>query len=304
MKHFIKNIFVLTIVMISAFAFEQMVRADNNYFSVTPVLPENQKSKDSSFFDLKVVPNQKQHLQINVTNHTATAQKYKISINTATTNQNGIIDYSLEDFEKDSSMKISLKDCLSLKESQVEIAANSEKEIIFDLNTPSEPFEGVLLGGITVEPIITANDNEGIHNIFTRTIAIQLTETENKVVPEVKAGEITVTQINLRNHIQMELRNVTPTVISKVKAVIRITKKGEKQPIIEQNKERLSFAPNSKFHLITQWQEQFESGSYVYSIELADSSGHQWHFTKEFEIKEKAAKKLNATSVDEKKIMK
>ncbi|HAP3815361.1 TPA: DUF3324 domain-containing protein, partial [Enterococcus faecalis] len=66
-------------------------------------------------------------------------------------------------------------------------------------------------------------------------------------------------------------------------------------------KEKLNFAPNSKFSLLSQWNDQFKSGEYVYKISLIDGKGNTWDFHKEFEIKAKEAKKLNETSVDEKK---
>ncbi|GGC94162.1 WxL protein host-binding domain-containing protein [Enterococcus wangshanyuanii] len=52
---------------------------------------------------------------------------------------------------------------------------------------------------------------------------------------------------------------------------------------------------------VRKWNGQFESGKYVYNINLKDDAGNQWEFDKEFEIKSEEAEKLNKTSVDEKK---
>lgn len=300
MRQLIKKMMLVLILAFTGLSFGQLAFADSNDFSVIPVLPENQNPDIPSYFDLTVTPNQQQTLQVKIKNNSDESVKYKLYVNTATTNQNGIIDYSISDFEKDESMKLSLKDCITLKEPLVEVPANSVKEVSLELNIPEAPFQGIALGGITVEPI-AEEGNEGVNNLFTRTLAIQIAESNKEIVPELYGGDVLISQENLRNNIKFELRNSTPTIVSKVKAEISITKQGDKQPILEQTKEHLSFAPNSKFSLMTEWNGQFESGKYVYNINLKDDAGNQWEFDKEFEIKSEEAEKLNATSVDEKK---
>lgn len=300
MRQLIKKMMLVLVLAFTGLSFGQLALADSNDFSVIPVLPENQNPDIPSYFDLTVTPNQQQTLQIKIKNNSDKNVKYKLYVNTATTNQNGIIDYSISDFEKDESMKLSLKDYITLKEPLVEVPANSEKEASLELNIPEAPFEGVALGGITVEPI-AEEGNEGVNNLFTRTLAIQIAESNKEIVPELYGGDVLISQENLRNNIKFELRNSTPTIISKVKAEISITKQGDKQPILEQTKEHLSFAPNSKFSLMTEWNGQFESGKYFYNINLKDEAGNQWEFGKEFEINSEEAERLNKTSVDEKK---
>ncbi|MET1943963.1 DUF916 and DUF3324 domain-containing protein [Enterococcus faecalis] len=299
MRQLIKKMMLVLIFAFTSLSFGQLALADSNDFSVIPILPENQNPDIPSYFDLTVTPNQQQTLQVKIKNNSDESVKYKIYVNTATTNQNGIIDYSISDFEKDESMKLSLKDCITLKEPLVEVPANSEKEVSLELDIPEAPFEGIALGGITVEPI-AEEGNKGVNNLFTRTLAIQIAESNKGIVPELYGGDVLISQENLRNNIKFELRNSTPTIISKVKAEIAVTKKGDKQPILEQTKEHLSFAPNSKFSLMTEWNGQFEPGKYVYNIDLKDDEGNKWTFSKEFEIKAEEANKLNETSVDEK----
>lgn len=295
----IKKAVLFLMFAFSALGFQQLVLADSNDFSVTPVLTENQNPEVPSYFDLTVTPNQKQTLKIKIKNNSNESVKYKLYVNTATTNQNGIIDYSINNFEKDESLKISLKDCLTLTEQLVDVPANSEKEVSLELSVPETPFEGIALGGITVEPSIEKGSN-GVNNIFTRTLAIQLTETAKKISPKLEGGEVKVSQENLRNNVKFELRNITPTIISKVKAEIAITKKGNKTPLLTQTKDQLSFAPNSKFNLMTEWNKQFNPGKYIYSINFIAGNENKWSFKKEFEIKEEEAERLNKKSVDTK----
>ncbi|WP_368562361.1 hypothetical protein [Enterococcus faecalis] len=52
---------------------------------------------------------------------------------------------------------------------------------------------------------------------------------------------------------------------------------------------------------MTELNGKFESGKYVYSINLKDEAGNQGKFDKEFEIKLEEAETLNETSVDVRK---
>lgn len=300
MNKFIKSS-VITISLVIGFFLSRgsIAIADSNDFSIAPIFSENQREDVNSYFDMVVAPNATQSLAITINNNSSKTQKYNVIINTATTNQNGIVDYSMTDFEKDESMKISLKEIINIENSPIEVEAKSQKDVSFELIIPEESFDGILLGGITVEPFIE-KESEGISNLVTRTLAIVLSESDDVIEPELKAGEVMVSQDNYRNNVKLELRNVTATLINRVTAKISIYKKGKSEPVIEQTKEQMSIAPNSKFNLMTEWNDQFDAGSYTYNINLSDEQGHEWEFTKEFEIESEKAKKLNTTSVDDK----
>lgn len=136
MRILIKKFVLVLMFVFSTFSFEQLALADSNDFSVVPVLTENQNPDVLSYFELTVTPNQKQTLKIRIKNNSNESVKYNLYVNTATTNQKGIIDYSITDFEKDESLKLSLKDCLTLKEQYVDVPANSEKEVSLKLSIP------------------------------------------------------------------------------------------------------------------------------------------------------------------------
>ncbi|MBE9896502.1 DUF3324 domain-containing protein [Enterococcus casseliflavus] len=203
----------------------------------------------------------------------------------------------MTNFEKDESMLISLKDLISLNTPEVEVDANTQKEVFFELTVPEEPFEGILLGGITVEPVVEEN-TEGISNLVTRTLAIQLSEFDEKVKPNLESGGVTLSQENYRNNVKIELRNTAPTLINKVSAEISINQKENNALVLEQTREQLSIAPNSKFNLMSEWNDQFDVGMYTYKIKLADSQGYEWEFSEDFEITAKKATELNKTSYD------
>lgn len=275
------------------------VFSETSDFSITPILPDNQNVEVQNYFDLKVKPNQKQTLELVVSNTSNELQEYKITVNTANTNNNGIVDYSMSNFKKDKSMKISLKDCFKLEKEIIEIPPNKEKIISMEMTIPPADFDGILLGGVVVEPLIKTSD-AGITNHFTRTIAIKLSENEKEIETKLSIGDSVISQENLRNVLKMKFGNIESKLLSIITADITISKKNDSKFLLKDQKQQLSFAPNSNFYLTTNWTEMFSPGEYVYKVIFKDDAGYQWELSKEFHIKKNSAKELNQTSIDKK----
>lgn len=268
-------------------------------YTATPILPSSQEQDVTSYFKLRVIPNQEETLQVKIENQSDESQKFKVIVNTAATNQNGIIDYSLQDVEKDSSMKYSIQDLITSDLPIVEVAANSEQIVSFKLKIPEESFKGVLLGGITIEPFQDETKQEQVNNVYTRTFAIQISENDEPIPAKLEAGEVSLSQINYHNVVSLLIKNTTPTIITSVQANIKVTKKGQAEPLLTAVKKDMSIAPNSQFTLPIEWKDLFSAGEYEYEVTLR-SEQQEWTFKKEFSVKDKEAKQLNDLSIDQK----
>ncbi|WP_157456719.1 DUF916 and DUF3324 domain-containing protein [Carnobacterium maltaromaticum] len=295
------NFFIVILgVLLLSIINSSKVFADTNDFSVVPILPDNQNIDVLNYFDLKINPDQKQTLKIVVTNTSSELQKFKIAVNTATTNDNGIVDYSMDNFKKDKSLKISLKDCIKLENEEIEIPAKEEKTVSMEMTIPKQKVDGILLGGVVVEPIVKKSEL-GITNRFTRTIAIRLSENDEDIEPNIVVEDVTIAQENSRNVVKMKVRNIVPKLLSPIVAEITISKKNNSKFILREQKKQLSIAPNSQFYLTTDWKEKFSSGDYVYTVIFKDEAKHKSVFSKEFHVKKNEAYKLNQTSIDKKR---
>jgi len=63
-------------------------------YSVSPEPADNQIDKTISYYDLKVTPGQKETLKFKINNNDTNNHTYSIMINRATTDINGVIDYT------------------------------------------------------------------------------------------------------------------------------------------------------------------------------------------------------------------
>jgi len=94
-------------------------QAENLNYTVSADLPKNQLNSKVSYFDLKVTPGQTQDLTIQIKNSDNAAHKYVVTPNRATTNDNGVIDYSQSKAKADASLKFDInRPCQSHKQSK------------------------------------------------------------------------------------------------------------------------------------------------------------------------------------------
>ena len=105
----------------------QVVRANEFNFSVTPILPENQIGK-SGYFNLKMAPGQSQELTLTLTNSTERTVVVEETIASATTNINGVIEYSPNDIKHDKTLKYNITDYAKIP-AEITLAPNSSQQV-------------------------------------------------------------------------------------------------------------------------------------------------------------------------------
>jgi len=87
-------------VIVSFSLFATSISADELNFSVNTVVPSNQIDKEKTYFNLKMIPNQKQDVTVTLKNNTKKDITINIGINTAKTNANGVIEYGNSTIKK------------------------------------------------------------------------------------------------------------------------------------------------------------------------------------------------------------
>ncbi|WII37045.1 DUF916 and DUF3324 domain-containing protein [Paenibacillus thiaminolyticus] len=278
-----------------------MVFAGTMNYSVKANIPENQINKNLTYFDLKMSPGSKQTISLTVKNGSTEPIELMIEPNTAITNQNGVIDYSKHEYEKDSSLKYAFSDLISPKQ-KVTLQGNETKEVPFTIQMPEESYDGVILGGFYIYKINQADEPEDhsqvqLKNEFSYVIGVKLTETENTVQPELELNEVQAGLMNYRPVVTANLQNIKSVIVSDLEVGARITKEGHKETLYETKKSQMSMAPNSNFDFPIRWEgRRLEPGKY--HLYLTATDGNQtWEFDSMFEIKSEEAKVINQSAV-------
>ena len=299
----------LSVVFVVGVFFGSSAFAEEMDYSVQAVLPENQKI-DVSYFDLHMKPAQEQELKLKLINYADQPSTIAVSPRDAFTNNNGMVDYSVDAPVLDKTMKDRFTKLVSEKQ-VITLNPNEEKEVSFHLKMPKDSFDGEILGGFFVqevkdkETIEDSNETKQeqksasgvqLSNRFSYTIGVKLSETDTLVKPEIKLGDVKAGLVNGRTAFLATLRNVQSITLKKATVEAEVYQKD--QLIYTTKKEKLAMAPHSVFdYNISLENEEIRAGDYM--LKLTVTSGKEkWNFKKEFNVKQEAAEKLNKKAVD------
>ncbi|MDT2660496.1 DUF916 and DUF3324 domain-containing protein [Enterococcus hulanensis] len=321
---FKKSLLTLIITILAVFSGGLTSLASEFSFAVTPIIPDNQIDKTKTFFDLKLNAGQKETVYVQLQNDLDRAVKVDVSVNSATTNTNVIVEYGKNSIKPDKSLKYDLAKYVKAPK-QVTLNPHSAVKVPFELQMPAEAFNGVMAGGITFKEAKTekttkaSSDEKGlaIQNEYSYVVALLMRQNETTVAPKVQMNSVKPSQINARNVILSNLQNDQMTYINQVAIDAEITKKGDSKVLYDEHKDALQVAPNSNFNFPVNLNgKPLEAGDYHIKLVMdgnksadgkyvrgKDSAGkevryqNQWVFEKDFTITGEVARDLNKKDV-------
>lgn len=303
------------------FGHNQTVSASEFNFAVYPQFPAAQSSGNTSFYDLWLRPKAKQTLTMTLKNSTDQDVKLDVSIASATTNDNGVVEYGINKIKPDTSLKYNLKDYVTYAK-QVTVPKKSSLAYHVQVAMPSTEFAGELAGGITFKQ--HANGDSGtkhkgvtVKNRFAYVLGLVMRNNNTLVQPKLSLHQVKATQVNYRNVILANLQNSKAVYINQVKADSVITKAGSSKAVYKHSVAQMQMAPNSNFNFTTPLNgKAFVAGKYHLKLTVLankstagksdggkDLSGkdikyaNRWVFEKDFTITTAQAKKYNAKDV-------
>ncbi|EGP5665645.1 DUF916 and DUF3324 domain-containing protein [Enterococcus faecium] len=304
----LQSLFVAALSLLSVVVVPLTTYADSNEsaYSVSANIPDFQKNKNVSYFDLQLGPDQKEEISIHLANSAKEKATFSVDVNNAATNSNGVIDYGQTDLKKDSSAKYVLNQLVTPKNQEIELQAGESKDVTFQVHMPKNRFKGIILGGIHIskkDNVSEKVDGTAIRNKYAYVIGVKLQNDTDAVTPDLKLNSAKAGLQNSYTTVFANVQNPTPGIISKVKFDAKITKKGSKDVLYETKKENMSIAPNTNFDFpISLNKEKIEAGDYTVTIDASEGNTDKtWHLATDFTIQSEKAKKINQEAVTEDK---
>ncbi|MDR0691244.1 MAG: DUF916 and DUF3324 domain-containing protein [Streptococcaceae bacterium] len=281
------------------------VQADNShYLGVQPIVSDEQYTRDKTYYDFKPNPEQTYNLQVKLTNSADYPLITRIHIASATTNNNGVIDYANMNHKKrDKTLSFELADHVAYQE-KIEIPAKSTMDYSFKLTAPNEPFEGLLVGGINFseEPLNSSgseNKKSGtsIEANYSFLVGIVLHGTTDPVKSDMKLNEVFADLDNYHNSLNGNLSNPTASLLTDMFTEVKVYAKDDKKRkkvLYSDKSENRQMAPNSNFNYNFRIGDgkKIEPGEYTWVQDVRSKQG-TWHFEKNFQITAGKADKLN-----------
>lgn len=299
MKYFKKlyliliSIFLCTMFPVQAFA----ASGGEVGYSIKAVMPENQIDKSKSYFDLRMVPNQEQTIEIIVINTSDKEGRFSVSVNQAYTNEQGFIDYSDNDIEPDESMEYKVSDIIEVQ-NEVIVPANDSVKVPINIKMPEEEFDGQILSAIGVEKELddSEKNSSGIKNKYGYVLGLKLTETDTEINRELNLKDIKSGVKFNKPSIIATLQNPTMDAYGHLKYEAKVVNKSKNKVFAEISYDNdMELAPNSNYEFAIKLDDdkKIESGDYILELQVSDAKGNQWDFNEEFSISNKEAKESN-----------
>lgn len=297
---FKKQLFIFLSIPIILLSLSHPAFASELNFSVSAIIPDNQVDKQQTYFDLNMEPNQEQTLEVTMRNDTKEAVTVEVDVNTAMTNNNGVIDYSQTDFERDSSLEVDIEDLVDY-EKEITVKANSSITYPIKVEMPAEEVSGILLGGLHFNEKQEEKPQEEkaqIENKFAYVIGLKMEMNEPEVEPSLELNEVKATQINYRNAVTANLQNTEPTIVSPLEIEAKIFKEKGKEALFTEANDDMRMAPNSNFDYAINWDnKEFKPGKYRLEL-TAKNEENEWEWEEFFTIEDNEAKELNKEAVE------
>ncbi|CAM2806425.1 DUF916 and DUF3324 domain-containing protein [Dellaglioa algida] len=293
---------------------EAAAPANNIGYSVQSIQSDKQvkESLKQSYFDMQLDAKAEETISVKIFNSSDKALKIRNAVYTASTNDNGQLEYTkkLEKKDIDKSMKYPLASLTKMDSgSVVTVPAKGSKIVKATITMPKDSFDGVLLGSWYFEKVddsAKASSNKkgiSISNAYSYAIGIKILE-KKTVEPNMNLLSVKAGMRNYRKGVFPVFQNDTAVIIPKLTIKSQIMKKGSSTVLQETTLKNLSMAPNSNFKFPMLYDKgQLESGDYTLKA-VATSGKNTWNFNKNFTITNDDASKYNKEAIaDPKKPM-
>lgn len=291
----------------------QTAFADSTPISVKAILPDNQHDKSVSYYNLLMKAGETQEIELQLFNSSDQDAVAEISLTSATTNDNGLIDYNLPDKAVDKSL---LYPFSKIATAPKEVTVPAKKDVItkIKIEMPVVEYDGMILGGINVKAKKQETEEDKsksggmkIENEMSYAIGVVLQENENPVVTDMALERVFASAIMGTNTTKATLQNPTSMVMEDVSIEAKVYKKGNDTVLFETKKEGYRMAPNSSFDFgVGLGTKPYVTGDYVMKIAATsdpkdpkNGEKQTWNLEKEFSVTAAEAKKLNDASAVE-----
>jgi uncharacterized protein (UPF0333 family) len=298
--------FLLLFILLILPSFSCSAWAENETipYSVTTVQSERQVDTKKTYFDVQIPAGESEELVVQIHNSSEKSITLEVSVATAKTNTNGVVEYGVYDGKNASSLPFKVEDVMDYP-TEVRIPAKETKNVKFKVTMPTEEYTGMIAGGITIQEkhrgMNAAENAMVIKNAYNYQIATILHGKTSAASPDLRFIDSHVDQKNYRNSIFLQLENPTYAYMNNAVFSAVVMKDGKAISLDNASKKSIQIAPASviDYPLILS-DSELESGKY--DVELTVECGKDsWLFKESVDVTKSDAKKLNKLDVRSKK---
>lgn len=301
-KFQIRTLFLVITFLFVNLGFGKVVHAKETGevgYNIQAVLPENQKDKNNTYFDLRMSPGQKQTIEIMINNTSVEDTTYEISINQAYTNDQGFIDYTDSEAKLDSSLPYKINDIVSY-EKEVAVKAQESTKFPVTIQMPDTSFDGQIMAGIQVMKKEKEESNAGVTSKIGYILGLNITETDTEIKRELSLVSVEPEASFGKTSVVATVKNPTMEAYGKLKYAVVVTDATTGKEVRSVTYDSgMQLAPNSIYGLAIDWDgKRLIAGEYKLNLIVTDAKENKWAFDEKFSISKEQAKDINKITVD------
>lgn len=287
-------------------------------FSVKPIQSSKQIDKTLTYFDLLLKPKEEETLQVELENATDKDVLVDISVNTAKTNGNGVVEYRENDLKSTGNLPVDISKIVTFPK-QVTVPKKGKITVDFKVKMPEKNFDGVLAGGIQFrehgQELVADKDDKdavAINNTFSYVLAMIIRENQNDVTSNIKLEKAFMKTEYGRSNTILQLQNNSTSYLKQMVIDANVYREGDTEAVASIVKKEMQFAPNSIMDFrIGMANKKIDPGKYtvkgtLYGNESSigeysyDETNYHYRYNLEysFEILPDEAKKINEANVN------
>ncbi|KLI76727.1 MULTISPECIES: DUF916 and DUF3324 domain-containing protein [Lacticaseibacillus] len=280
MKKLVRNILLLFLFMVFIWPLRVVNAAVAPKFTVTPILPANQRQTVTGYFDLQIQPGQQEDLQLRIANQTDETQTYTLAANPAYTTNSGMIAFDQSRPSLDQNA-IRLNTLIKGPASAT-IAAGSNQVVTYHLQSPSTHFIGIISGGFYILQkggTAATSSTSGVRFTDQFAIGIPLILRQDLKTPNPPMLELTKASIGTANHypvVNANIHNPSSNQFGEIATDYKLFPTGGNKAVLTGHFAGLAVAPHSRFtQSIPLNGKQLQAGSYTLKW-TAKSGSYTW----------------------------
>lgn len=224
-------------------------------YSVVAVQPDNQRTESDNvgYVDVKAEPGSQQTLQFQLSNTSNKTIKIKMNAGTATTSDNGAINYATQDVKPTltDGLVNKMGDYLKADQSEITLKPGQNTTATATLKAPAQQFEGRMAGGVS---FVEENQNRStqstnsmkINATYEYDVAVLLSNNQRIAEGMLQMGGVKATQVNRHTIFAVNVKNPTSSFINALGMKTTVTgPDGVKFTRMQAN---MQMAPNTQFN--------------------------------------------------------
>lgn len=299
--------FVCIMVVTSILSTTNIVKAESNSagFYVSAELPANQIDKNVSYFDLKMKPSQEQTVKVKIFNSKDEDMDVSIYAANASSNANGLIEYTQKDIQDDS-LKYPFESIAEPEEDMITVPAGGSKVTKIKLKMPKKEYDGIVLGGLVFKEKtekdkkdkVPSDEALSINNVLSYALAVKLSENDNYEDINLDLTDVEAQVVNYEPVVTHYIKNDAAALSTKMSMTISVADVDTGKTVATSENDNVSIAPDSVMPYSLKLKDtELKEGNYVSKVSIIYKNNkgkdETVEFEKEFSVSAEHAKAAN-----------